>query len=119
MVRPAVVSGLRALSSRGLIAVVVLAAIACSNSSSGPPASGARTESPSQASGPTPDSKAADLRVRLNLLLGEHVMVIAKDSLAATANRSDEYKGYATLLTLNGSNLTSLMASVGMPGLAK
>ena len=111
MVRPAVVSGLRALSSRGLIAVVVLAAIACSNSSSGPPASGARTESPSQASGPTPDSKAADLRVRLNLLLGEHVMVIAKDSLAATANRSDEYKGYATLLTLNGSDLTSLMAS--------
>jgi hypothetical protein len=94
-----------------LIAVIVLAAVACSNSSSGPPASGARVESPSQAIGPTPDSKAADLRVRLNLLLGEHVMVIAKDSLAATANRSDEYKGYATLLTLNGSDLTSVMAS--------
>jgi hypothetical protein len=94
-----------------LIVVFTLAAIACSNSSSGLPASGARTESSSQASGPTPDSKAADLRVRLNLLLGEHVMVIAKDSLAATANRSDEYKGYATLLTLNGSDLTSLMAS--------
>jgi len=94
-----------------LIVVFTLAAIACSNSSSGPPASGARVESPSQASGPTPDSKAADLRVRLNLLLGEHVMVIAKDSLAATANRSDEYKGYATLLTLNGSDLSSVMAS--------
>lgn len=38
-------------------------------------------------------------------------MVIAKESLAATANRSDEYKGYATLLTTNGSDLTGVMAS--------
>ena len=52
------------------------------------------------------DSKAADLRVRLDLLLGEHVIVIAKDSLAATANRADEYAGYATLLTVNGNDLT-------------
>jgi hypothetical protein len=57
------------------------------------------------------DSKAADLRARLDLLLGEHVIVIAKDSLAATANRSDEYKGYATLLTRNGSDLSDVMAS--------
>lgn len=39
------------------------------------------------------------------------MIVIAKDSLAATANRADEYKGYATLLTLNGSDLTGVMAS--------
>ncbi len=57
------------------------------------------------------DSKAADLRVRLDLLLGEHVIVIAKDSLAATANRSDEYAGYATLLTINGNDLSALMSS--------
>jgi hypothetical protein len=43
--------------------------------------------------------------------LGEHVIAIAKDSLAATANRSDEYKGYATLLTTNGSDLSDLIAS--------
>ena len=61
--------------------------------------------------GTAADSKAADLRVRLDGLLGEHVIVIAKTSLAATANRSDEYKGYATLLTTNGSDLSDVIAS--------
>jgi hypothetical protein len=79
--------------------------------SSGPPASGSRLSSPSQAAGAGVDSKAADLRVRLDLLLGEHVIVIAKDSLAATANRADEYAGYATLLTINGNDLTAVMNS--------
>ena len=91
-----------------MIAILALAAIACTNSNSGSPASGARTN-------PTPgtaaDSKAADLRVRLDGLLGEHVIVIAKTSLAATANRADEYKGYATLLTTNGSDLSDVIAS--------
>src|SRR5260370_14509786 len=38
-------------------------------------------------------------------------MVIAKDWLAATANRSDEYAGYATLLPINGNDLSALMSS--------
>jgi len=79
-------------------------------SNSGSPASGARTQ-PSQAATNAADSKAADLRVRLDGLLGEHVIAIAKTSLAATANRSDEYKGYATLLTTNGSDLSDVIAS--------
>ncbi len=91
--------------------IVALASIACSNSSSGTPASGARLASPTPAAESAVDSKAADLRTRLDLLLGEHVIVIAKDSLAATANRSDEYKGYATLLTRNSSDLSDVMAS--------
>jgi hypothetical protein len=94
-----------------LVVVVALAAIACSNPSSSPPASGARLSSPSQAGGAGVDSKAADLRARLDLLLGEHVIVIAKDSLAATANRADEYAGYATLLTINSNDLSSVMNS--------
>jgi hypothetical protein len=93
-----------------LVAIVALAAIACSNQSSGPPASGSRLSSPS-APASTADSRAADLRVRLDLLLGEHVIVIAKGSLAATANRAEEYAGYATLLTINGNNLTGVMNS--------
>jgi len=91
--------------------IVALAAIACSNSSSGPPASGSRLSSPSQGVSARADSKAADLRARLDLLLGEHVIVIAKDSLAATANRADEYAGYATLLTINGNDLSAVMNS--------
>ncbi|HEX9097565.1 MAG TPA: hypothetical protein VF990_15850 [Candidatus Dormibacteraeota bacterium] len=96
--------------SRVLLVAMVLAAIACSNPSAGPPASGARLASPN-APGSTVDSKAADLRARLDLLLGEHVIVIAKDSLAATANRAEEYAGYATLLTINGNDLSAVMNS--------
>src|SRR4029077_10321003 len=94
--------------SRPLLVFVALAAIACSNPGAGPPASGARLSSPN-APASTVDSKAADLRARLDLLLGEHVIVIAKGSLAATANRADEYAGYATLLTINGNDLSAVM----------
>ncbi|TME55173.1 MAG: hypothetical protein E6I58_10940 [Chloroflexi bacterium] len=90
--------------------ITILAAISCSSGNSGTPASGIRISSPSTA-GITADSKAADLRARLDTLLGEHVMVIAKESLAAAANRADEYKGYATLLTINASDLSDVMSS--------
>jgi hypothetical protein len=102
---------LRIGRSPALVGIVAIASIACSNLSSGPPASGSRLSSPGQAAGAGGDSKAADLRVRLDLLLGEHVIVIAKDSLAATSNRADEYAGYATLLTINGNDLTGVMNS--------
>ena len=90
--------------------MVALAAAACRPSSSGSHASGALTQ-PTQVAANAADSKAADLRVRLDGLLGEHVIVIAKNSLAATANRSDEYSGYATLLTTNGTDLSDVIAS--------
>ena len=73
-------------------------------------------DAPPQAS-PTPsgvavlNSRAADLRVRLNVLLGEHVMVIAKQADAAAAGRTDEYTGYATLLTTNRDELTAVIGS--------
>jgi hypothetical protein len=102
---------LRVARSTALVVIVAIASIACSNLSSGPPASGSRLSSPSQAASADVDSKAADLRARLDLLLGEHVIVIAKDSLAATANRADEYAGYATLLTINGNDLGAVMNS--------
>jgi hypothetical protein len=102
---------LRIARQRALFLIVALAAIACSNPSAGQLASGSRLSSPSQAVGARADSKAADLRARLDLLLGEHVIVIAKDSLAATANRADEYAGYATLLTINGNDLSAVMNS--------
>ena len=37
--------------------------------------------------------------------------MITKDSLAAAANRAEEYRGYATLLTINGTDLSSVMSS--------
>jgi hypothetical protein len=56
------------------------------------------------------DSKAADLRTRLDLLLGEHVIVIAKESSAA-GSRADEYTSYLRMLTSNGNDLTELVRS--------
>jgi hypothetical protein len=109
MVRPTL--ALRIVRLSALVWIGLVAAVSCSNSSSGTPASGARVSSPSPTAGTAVDSQAADLRVRLDALLGEHVMVIAKASLAAAANRSDEYRGYATLLTVNGSDISSVMSA--------
>lgn len=55
------------------------------------------------------DSKAADFRTRLDLLLGEQVAVIAKESSAA--GRGAEYVSYLRLLTANGNDLTELVRS--------
>ena len=74
--------------------------------SRGPTASGARLTTPS----PNPvDSKAADFRTRLDLLLGEHVIVVAKQSSAA--RRGDEFTSYLRLLTSNANDLTELVRS--------
>jgi hypothetical protein len=98
-------AGLRTLRALVTLAAA-LVSLSCSNSSSGSVASSPRLTAPTTAA----DSKAADLRVRLDLLLAEHVMAITKESAAAVA-RSAEYTGYAGLLITNGSDLTDLMRS--------
>jgi hypothetical protein len=55
-------------------------------------------------------SKAADLRTKLDLLLGEHVMVIAKQATAAV-NKTDEHAPYTTLLNTNANALADLVRS--------
>ena len=50
---------------------------------------------------------AADLRTHLDLLLGEHVMIVAKESSAAV-NHSDEYAAYTALLAANSTDLATL-----------
>jgi hypothetical protein len=47
---------------------------------------------------------AGDLRTHLNLLLGEQVMIVAKETIAA-ANHTDDYAAYTTLLATNASDL--------------
>jgi hypothetical protein len=75
--------------------VVALVLISCSAQTSSAPS-------------PTASPQAGDLRVRLDLLLGENVVIIAKESEAA-ANHSDQYASYTALLTANANDLTSLM----------
>ena len=83
------------------VAILVAALIACTDQAAVPPS-------------PTPfaegQTQAADLRTRLDLLLGEHVMIVAKES-AAAVNRSDEYPAYTALLTTNASDLANVFGS--------
>ena len=90
-----------------MAALLAVLALAGCTTSPGPTASGPRLSSPS----PNPaDSKAADLRTRMDLLFGEQVMVIAKESSAARRG-GDEYTSYLRLLIANGNDLTEIVRS--------
>ncbi|HEX2680668.1 MAG TPA: hypothetical protein VHQ03_05195 [Candidatus Dormibacteraeota bacterium] len=77
------------------LGVVVLLLVACSMPAPNAP-------------NPGPSHQAAELRVRLSLLFGENVLIIAKESEAA-ANHSDEYAGYLGLLSTNANDLRSVI----------
>lgn len=57
---------------------------------------------------PLVQSQAADLRTHLDLLLGEQVMIVAKES-AAAVNHSDQYAPYTTLLSTNSADVSSIL----------
>lgn len=82
-------------------AIAVCAALASCSGSSGP----AVIVSPSPA-----QSLAADLRTHLDLLFAEHVMIVAKESVAAV-NHADDYDEYASLLATTASDLGGEFAS--------
>lgn len=91
-----------------MAAVAALIQLSCSTSP-GPQASAPRRSSPSPVAVNPADSKAADLRTRLDLLLGEHLIVVAKESEAAVVGANDEFTSYVSVLTSNGSGLADLM----------
>jgi hypothetical protein len=64
------------------------------------------TSAPSRS--PLQATQAADLRAQLDLLLTEHVMIVAKES-AAAVNSSQEYAGYAALLATNEQALVGVV----------
>src|SRR4029077_10231154 len=106
IVRPTMALVLKPLWSVA-VALLVLAACAPAGTGSSP------SPSPSGSTSPTArpaDSKAANLRTQLDLLLGEHVMLIAKQAVAAS-NHTDEYPGYLTLLASNTNSLADLIRS--------
>jgi len=66
--------------------------------------------SPSSSESPRPNpaaTQAGDLRTHLDLLLGEQVMIVAKQAVAA-ALHTDDYTSYTSLLSTNTSELTAL-----------
>jgi hypothetical protein len=56
-------------------------------------------------------SKAADLRVTINLLLGEHLILAAKATGAALGARSNEFSAYGAALNKNGTDLGDLVGA--------
>jgi hypothetical protein len=95
------------LKAFGILAISALLMVACTTGGSASSSSRIAAGSLSPAANPA-DSKAADLRVRLNLLLGEHVMLVAKQAVAAS-NHTDEYAGYLALLSANSNSLLDAM----------
>lgn len=95
----------RVISGAALAALTLLSC----TTSQGSTASASRLASASPVVLSPADSKAADFRTRLDLLLAEHVIVIAKESSAA--GRGGEYTSYLRLLTSNGNDLTELVRS--------
>ena len=91
---------------------------ACSKSPANTTSSPADTSSPaasapaSPAAAPVTDSKAADLRTSLNVLLSEHLTLAVKAVDAALAGRTAEFNGYGTLLNTNGTDLGKDIAAV-------
>jgi hypothetical protein len=57
-------------------------------------------------------SDAANLRVDLNYLLGEHLMLAAKATGAALDGRSDQFAAYGNLLNTNGTDLGAAVGSI-------
>jgi hypothetical protein len=92
------------------LAALVVSLTACSGAGSGSPASSSRTATTPGAASSLAATKAADLRVHLDLLLGEQVLIVAKES-AAAVNHSDQYVPYTVLLTTNTDELTALLSS--------
>lgn len=82
------------------LAVVALFLVACST--------GTTTISSSSRLTYLGDTKAADLRLRLNLLLSEQVMIVAKESESA-AFETRGLTGYARLLDVNGGELALIV----------
>jgi len=95
------------LKAIGILATSAILMVACSTGGSAASSSRVAAGSPTPAASPA-DSKAADFRVRLNLLLGEHVMLVAKQAVAAS-NHTDEYSGYLALLSANSNSLLETM----------
>jgi hypothetical protein len=89
------------------VSAIALAMISCSNSPSQGSASSASRTGTSPGSTNPAASKAADLRTNLDFLLGEQVMLVAKQS-AAAVDHSDSYAGYTTALTTNGADVANV-----------
>ena len=69
------------------------------------------SQAPSADAAVITDSPAADLRTRLDLALGKHIIFAAKATGAALGGRADEFAAYGDLLNRNGTTLGAMMGA--------
>ena len=113
---------MRILKALPLLLVAVVALAACSNAATS--SSTAQSMTPSSMApmsmapesmapdGVVVDSDAANLRVDLDYLLGEHLILAAKATGAALDARNDQFAAYGELLNTNGTELGAAIGSI-------
>ncbi len=96
----------------------VFALLACGQQNTGTGSTPTPTATSSAAPTATPattavktDSKAADLRAKLNYLLGEHLILASKATDAALGGRQDEFAAYGDLLNKNGTEIGAMIGA--------
>ena len=57
------------------------------------------------------DSAAANLRTKLDLALGEHIILASKATGAALGGRNDEFAAYGALLNTNGTDIGAMIGA--------
>ncbi|MDQ6900623.1 MAG: hypothetical protein M3072_14150 [Candidatus Dormibacteraeota bacterium] len=87
---------------------VAFAALACAGPNT---TTSSAKPSSAPASVAVTDSKAADLRTKLNLLLGEHLILASKATGAALGGRSDEFAAYGDALNKNGTDIGAMVGA--------
>ncbi len=66
---------------------------------------------PAGSAAPMTDSAAANLRTKLDLALGEHIILASKATGAALGGRNDEFAAYGTLLNTNGTDIGAMIGA--------
>lgn len=101
------------LRTTAAIGGALIATLACGNNATQSSAPSSPSAQPSAAASAAPDtaSKAADLRVKFDNLLGEHMIIAAKATGSALAGNSDEFKAYGQQLNQNGTDLGAMVGA--------
>jgi len=79
------------------------------------PSAGTESAAPSAGGDIVTDSPAADLRIKLDLALGEHIILASKATGAALGGRDEEFAAYGDLLNKNGTDLGDMIGAAFGP----
>src|SRR5690348_3197285 len=98
MVRPFIAT----LAAGTLVLAACSTSTNTSSGSSTTPTPAASASASASGTAPVVDSAAANLRVTVNLLLGEHISLAVKAVDAALNGRTQDFMAYGTQLNTNG-----------------